>query len=167
MAIPIDTDKITAQKRDDEFELMLEEMASILETDEELTVDEGNPVLADEDLHDLRDEDIDLGEEYFNLRDGPVVIGAPAAIPELEVEPEAPELECRDIQLVVDYPADEAGNHVVSFRMTPEGDRDVLSMDFDSVDDEADEDEDSQPSLNRSTVRRRLGKLLSVFRDDS
>jgi hypothetical protein len=167
MAVHIDTHKITAQKRDDEFELMLDEMASILETDEELTVDEGIPVLASEDYHDLRDDDIDLGEEYFNLRDGPVVIGAPNVDPEADVEREAPELECRDIQLVVDYPADEAGNHVVSFRMSPESERDVLSLDFDSIDDEVDDDEDSQPSLNRSTVRRRLNKLLSVFRDDS
>ncbi len=166
MAVPIDTGKITAQRRDDEFELMLEEMASILETDEDLDEDGGVALLADEAIHDLRDDEVDLGEEYFNLRDGPVVIGAPVVDPTVRKN-EAPEQETQEIQLVVDYPADEAGNHVVEFRLTPDGDRDVLSLDFDSVDDEPDEDEESQPSLSKSTVRRRLGKLLSVFRDGS
>lgn len=166
MTVPIDTGKNTAQRRDREFELQLEEMASILETDDDLAADEAIAALVDEDYHDLTEDDIDLGEEFFNLRDGPVVIGAPRVVPDPEVEREAPERECRDIQLVVDYPADEAGNHVVHFRMSPDRDRGVLSLDFDSVDDEVDQDEDSQPSMSKSTVRRHLGKLLSVFRDD-
>lgn len=164
MAAPQDTDKVTDLKRDDEFELLLEEMASILETDEDLTADEGILHLADGDYHDLRDDDVDLGEEYFNLRDGPVVIGAPVVDPDVR-RTEAPEQETQEIQLVFEEPSPEAGEHVVRFRMTPSGDRDVLSLDPDHG--MGDEEEDSQPSLDRNTIRRRLGKLMSMFGDDS
>jgi len=166
MATPIDTDKVMAQEQADKFELLLEEMASLLDTDEDLTVDEGIPLLADGDIHDLRDDDVDLGEEFFNLRDGPIVVGAPRVDPSQGAS--VPGQESQEIQLVVDYPADEAGNHVVHFRMTPDQDREVLSLDFDSVDFDSvdDEDEESQPSLSRSTVRQQLGRLLSLFRED-
>ncbi len=158
MTIPTDTDKVTPPKHDEEFEAMLEEMASLLETEEDLDVNE----LSDDDFHSLDDGAADLGEEYFNLRDGPVVVGAPVVDPELRDDPAA--TESQEIQLIFDDRPAGNGDHVVEFRMMPGEDRDMLSMDADSVDDEV--EEASEPSLPRPTVRKRLGKLLSLFRDD-
>lgn len=163
MPIPIDTDRITAQKTDDEFEALLDEMASILETEDDLIGDDEAFLEHDESFHDLTDTgaDVDLGEEYFNLRDGPVVIGAPVVDPDLKDD--AAIAESQEIQLVFDERPDDSSGHVVHYRMTPADDRDVLSLDYDEVDDEP--EEESEPSLDRGTVRKRLGRLLSLFRE--
>ena len=161
----IDTGRITAQKADEDFELLLEEMASILDTEDDLTVEEDVPWLSEGDFHDLVDDTVDLGEEFFNLRDGPVVIGSPVVDPNQKREPVAPILESQEIQLVVPEPVDRSDDHVVHFRMTSDESRQVLSLDLDSIDDEG--EEPSEPSLGSRTVRKRLGKLLALFREES
>ena len=70
----------------EEFESLLDEVASILETEDGLEVEDGPKIEGELDAEDIElidseEQLVDLGQDYFDLRDGPLTLG-PAHVAE-------------------------------------------------------------------------------------
>jgi hypothetical protein len=134
-------DTLTGTLDDDELESLMDEVASILETEDDLE-------LTDEKLHDLQRGRQDLGEQYFDIRDGPVFI-----------EPR----QTKEIVLVDDP---ESGTHVLPQEMLrrvegpAEPVHDVVSLD---PDDPVLPDEESVENSEEIYSRGWFSRILDRF----
>ncbi len=134
-------DTLTGTLDDEDLQSLMDEVASILETEEDLEA-------TDEQLHDLRRGRADLGEHYFDIRDGPVII-----------DPK----QVKDIVLV-DEPT--SGAHAVPSDVLQLVDDPARQEDFVSFDPEdALEDEDSVENSEEIYSRGWFSRILDRFKE--